>query len=55
MSSFCLHANPEALAPLVKQRLLDVWAAVDKRIIYYFINAHFGRWSSNTHIFVSIE
>jgi len=22
----------------LKQRLLDVWAAVDQRIIYYFIN-----------------
>src|SRR6218665_355929 len=40
----------------LKQRLLDVWAAVDKRIIYYFINVHFcGRRSSNAHIFLSIE
>jgi len=39
----------------LKQRLLDVWAAVDKRIIYYFVNVHFGRWSSNTRIFLSIE
>jgi len=38
----------------LKQRLLDVWAAVDKRIIYYFVNVHFGRWSSNTRIFLSI-
>jgi len=27
----------------LKQHLLDVWAAVDKRIIYYFVNVHFGR------------
>ena len=109
MSVFCLHANPEALAPLnnsivdnplinsrartrptlhsshimaseqsrfhmvdlkvwsvmqeqvfqtpihdvndLKQRLLDVWPALDKRIIVYFVNLNFDRQRSNTHIF----
>ena len=29
----------------LKQRFLDVWATVDKKIIYYFVNVqvHFGR------------
>ena len=39
----------------LKQRLLDVSAAVDKRIIYYFLNLNFGRRSSHTRIFLSID
>ena len=26
----------------LKQRLLDVWAAVEQRNIYYFVNLNFG-------------
>ena len=27
----------------LKQHLLDVWADVAKRIVYYFVNLNFGR------------
>jgi len=27
----------------LKQPLMDVWAAVDQRIIYYLVNLNFGR------------
>jgi len=36
----------------LKQRLLDLWAAVDKRIIYYFVNVHFDRFIQCTDVTV---
>jgi len=35
----------------LKQRLLDMWVALDQRIIDNAVNLHFGRESSNINIF----
>ena len=39
----------------LKQPLLHVWATFHQKIIDYFVNLNFGRYSLNHHIFSSIE